>query len=282
MSPASTIARGAPFPSRAETTLLVFTLGARVDGRRKRLLPAALRDRETALYRACLEEALAAGRGAGCRLEVCSPAGIDLPADAATVHQRGDGFGDRFAHAFDTALRRTGGPVVAVGTDTPGLERAHVERALAVLAGAAGGAPPGADGARGRVVIGPSPDGGLYLLASSRPLGDLLRRVRWCRRTTLHQLRRLLRQAGFAITLIEPLADLDRRSDLERWLAHRGPRPATRPDGGPHRPTDRAARAITDALAARRRPAVPLAVNRPATVAAPVCRGRAPPLLLAA
>ena len=273
-------------PAAPETTLLVFTLGARGDGRRKRLLPAALRDRETALYRACLDEALAAGRGAGCRLEVCSPAGVELPADARAVGQAGSGFGERLARAFDAALSRTAGPVVAVGTDTPGLARDHVERALERLRqaprdpGSAPGAPRGRgdDAGRDRVVIGPSPDGGLYLLASTRPLGDLLRRVRWCRRSTLAHLRRLLRRAGLSVVLLEPLADLDRRRDLERWVArHRRHR------GGPDdRPTERAALAIGRALSALRRPFRPMALGRPSRTPAPVRRGRAPPASLPA
>jgi len=271
----------------AETTLLVFTLGARGEGRRKRLLPPALRDRETALYRACLEETLAAGRGAGCRLEVCSPAGIDLPADARAVGQAGRGFGERFAQAFDAALGRAPGPVVAVGTDTPGLTREHVERALSLLPAAPG------DGGD-TVVIGPSPDGGLYLLASNRPLGDILRAVRWCRPSTLGHLRRLLRQAGLAVILLEPLADLDRRQDLEQWVARSRPRSrprsrrprharsalhgaVTRPDGAAVRPSVRAARAIALALGALRRPPCPFAVRRPPHRPAPIHRGRAPP-----
>jgi glycosyltransferase A (GT-A) superfamily protein (DUF2064 family) len=265
----------------AETTLLVFTLGARGEGRRKRLLPAALRDRETALYRACFEEALAAGRGAGCRLEVCSPADVELPDDALAVGQAGRGFGERFAGAFDSALARSAGPVVAVGTDTPGLAREHVERALTLLDSAAAGRTAPRDAERDTVVIGPSPDGGLYLLASSRPLGDLLRRVRWCRGTTLAQLRRQLHRAGLEVVLLDPLADLDRRQDLERWVAHswRYRRSGLR---APSRAIERAARAIAHVLLALRRPLRPHALGLPVRTPAPVHRGRAPPLALSA
>jgi len=284
-------------PGAAETTLLIFTLGARGEGRRKRLLPAALRDRETALYRACLDEALAAGRGAGCRLEVCSPSGVELPADALAVSQAGRGFGDRFAQAFDAALRRSAGPVVAVGTDTPGLTREHLDRALTLLdrTPAAGAAT--RNGRRDTVVVGPSPDGGLYLLASNRPLGDVFRRVRWCRHTTLAHLRRQLLREGFTVVLLEPLADLDRRQDLERWLARSGRslrsgRPdrsgrfglggVPRPAGDGELPTALEALAIARVLAALRRPLRPAVLGRPARAAAPIQRGRAPPLALSA
>ncbi|MGD2115787.1 MAG: DUF2064 domain-containing protein [Acidobacteriota bacterium] len=251
-----------PRPPRA--TLLVFTLGPEAEVRRRQLLPTPLGDREAALHRACLEEALAAGRGAGCRLEVSSPPGSRLealPPDAAGVAQRGECFGERFAHAFDAAAARSSVPVVAVGTDTPGLREEHVTRAVALLR----------EGGDDRVVIGPSPDGGFYLLAANRPLGDLLTGVRWCRRTTLAHLRRLLHRAGLAVALLEPLADLDQRTDLEGWLARL---PLAR---DLHGATVRLATAIARALAALRRPSTPSVLGRPRLIPAPVPRGRAPP-----
>jgi glycosyltransferase A (GT-A) superfamily protein (DUF2064 family) len=251
----------------------VFTLGPEAEVRRRRLLPAPLGDREAALHRTCLQKALEAGRDAGCRLLVSSPSGsrlAALPPDAAGVGQRGEGFGERFAHAFDAAVARSAAPVVAVGTDTPGLRDEHVARAVALLSD-----PSSSTARMDRVVVGPSPDGGLYLLAANRPLGHLLERVRWCRRTTLTHLRRLLRDAGLSVTLLEPVADLDRRTDLESWLAHLplgGPGPR-----GVRGATERLAAAIARALAALRRPLAPTVLGRPLPAPALVRRGRAPP-----
>ena len=257
----SASAHGTPTGRPADpgpATLLVFTLGAEAEGRRRRLLPARFRPSETALYRACLEEALAAGREAGCRLEVSSPRRIELPEDARATGQRGSGFGERFAHAFDSAFGHHGAadrPLVAVGTDTPGLRAAHLRRAAALLAEDPE-----------RVVIGPSPDGGLYLLAAARPLGNLLRRVRWCRPSTLGDLRRTLTGAGLRVELLDPLADLDRRDDLERWLA-RGPR--TLPA---------ALLALLERLlAALRQLLLPAALGIPRRAPVPVRRQRGPP-----
>ncbi len=241
-------------------TLLVFTLGAEAEGRRRQLLPRRFGDRERSLYRLCLDEALAAGRAAGCRLAVSSPAPLALPAGARAVPQRGRGFGERFAAAFDQALGAD--PLVAVGTDTPGLLPAHVARALELLGD-------GPEAAR-RVVVGPSPDGGLYLLAARRPLGDLLRRVTWCRKTTLASLLATLRAAGFAVELMEPLADLDHRADLERWIARR----AAEDGGGP---MGRLAVVLARLLAAWRRPLVPAPTPRPRLAFLPLSSGRSPP-----
>lgn len=189
-------------------TLLVFTLGAARESARHALLPEALKDLELGVRRGCLEAALMAGRESGCRLEVCSPSPLALPADALNVPQPGSGFGSRLEQAMLGAFERGDGPLLIVGTDVPGLASRHLDRALALLADDPD-----------RVVLGPSPDGGFYLLASSRPIPGLAAAARWCRRDTLRSLLASLRALGRPVILLDPLEDLDQPADLERWLA---------------------------------------------------------------
>lgn len=247
-------------------TLLVFTLGASRDAERRRLLPARLRPLEVGVHEACLEAALDAGRACGCRLEVCSPTHLDLPEDVRYADQTGSGFGPRLERALGAAFERGEGPVLVVGTDVPGLDARHLARALESLA-----ADPD------RVVLGPSPDGGFYLLAASRPIdclgtggldtGGLGTAVRWCRRDTLRSLVRALRAAGRPVTLLDPLEDLDRPTDLDRWLAARAGRELR---------WRTLAGLLRQALAAVRRPLPALAPRlRPAFAAATA--GRSPP-----
>jgi uncharacterized protein len=195
-------------PAPASPTLLVFTLGDERESRRRRLLPAAQGELERRLHRACLDAALDAGRAAGCRLAVSSPSQVAVPADVRRHRQRGGSFGLRLRNAFGGALAAGGGAVVLVGTDVPGLAAEHVRRALAALAGDPE-----------QVVLGPSPDGGFYLLAAARPIDGALAAARWCCRRTLRSLARALRRQGRRVVLLPPLLDLDRRADLERWLA---------------------------------------------------------------
>jgi hypothetical protein len=189
-------------------TLLVFTLGAARDSARQALLPGALKDLEIGVRRGCLEAALAAGRESGCRLEVCSPSPLPLPSDVLNVPQPGSGFGSRLEQAVLDAFERGNGPLLIVGADVPGLASRHLDQAVALL-----GDDPD------RVVLGPSPDGGFYLLASSRPIPGLATAARWCRRDTLRSLLASLRALGRPVILLDPLEDLDRPADLERWLA---------------------------------------------------------------
>ena len=249
---------------RSRPVLLVFTLGAFGDRARRPLVPARLAGAEVELRRSCFEAALAAGREAGCRLAVCSPRPLTCAApgvdsgDSVHLEQRGSGFGGRFeralAAAFDLAA---GAPVVAVGSDAPGLTADHVRAALDRLV-----AEPD------RVVAGPSPDGGFYLLAAARPVAGLAAGVRWCRRDALASLRRLLADQGRELALLARLADLDRPVDLDRWLARGiGGRSAWR----------RRVRALLTLLARLRLPPAPARLGRPRLAFAAVAAGRGPP-----
>lgn len=219
--------------------LLVFTLGERQESRRRRLLPAAMRSIERRLHRACLEQTLEAGRGAGFAIEVSSPTPLSLAPDIVQRRQDRGTFGGRIASTLRRAFAEGGGPLALVGTDVPGLEARHLRQTRQALA---------ADPSR--VVIGPSPDGGFYLLAAAQPLEEVLGEVRWCSRDALRSLRRALERAGRPVVMLPPLADLDERSDLEQWLA--GP--------GRHahllgRHWHHLAAQLTQLLAAARRPA---------------------------
>ena len=244
---------GTPTP-----TLLVFTLGTPAESARRALLPAGHRALERELWETCLAASLEAGRTCGCALEVCSPARLTLPADALHAPQSDGPFGARLERALGDAFARGAGPLLVVGTDVPGFSSRSIEQALTAL----GGDPD-------RVVLGPSPDGGFYLLACHRPIDGLAGATRWRRRDTLRGLIRSLRAAGRTVELLAPLRDLDRPADLEIWLADRSA------DGilwlG-------LATSIARILADLRRPPVPLLSGRRLPAFAAAARGRAPPV----
>jgi len=250
-------------PSRP--TLLIFTLGPENQARRHPLLPSSFQSLAASVYGTGLTTALEAGRDCGCRLLVSTPTPFPLPTDVTFFPQRGRGFGQRLAAAFRHA-EREGAPVVAVGTDVPDLTAAQVRQALERLSENPH-----------RVVLGPSPDGGLYLLAAARPVAEILSRVPWCRPDTLALLRAELTAAHFEIELLEPLADLDGPSDLETWLATRPglPEPATA--AAVHPLWACLASQLRRVLAAWKHPGTPTCLGERAPAAVSVHRGRAPP-----
>ena len=237
---------------RNGSTLLVFTLAPARERARRRLLPRRLGSWEVAIYRGCLDATLAAGRVSGCSLSVCAPRRLPLPDDIEQFAQQGSSFGERLRRAVARRSPMPGRPLVVVGSDTPGLEPRHVADALERLARRPE-----------RLVVGPSPDGGFYLLAAAFPVDELLAEVAWRRRDTLSSLLAAARARGIAVSLLGPLADLDRRADLDGWLARR---PAPSPTW---------LQALTALLRRLRRPPSPAALGRarPGRLALVAARG---------
>jgi hypothetical protein len=137
--------------------------------------------------------------------------GVDLLLVGTGPHalpQRGRTFGERLANAFADARALGYREIVAVPTDVPGLGRRQIVAAFDRLRD-------------NTTVLGPSPDGGVYLIGHRGDLA-LLEGVRW---RTPFVLADLLANAedskdggdatGTA-ALLEPLADVDRLSDLRR------------------------------------------------------------------
>ena len=98
------------------------------------------------------------------------------------------------------------GPVVIVGSDIPQLSAAHVAAGFDALGHA-------------DAVIGPSPDGGYYLVGLKRvpKVPDAFSHVRWsgpnARADTLANLDHL------KVAMLEPLGDIDSGEDYARWRA---------------------------------------------------------------
>jgi uncharacterized protein len=100
--------------------------------------------------------------------------------------------------AFDQGARR----VVLVGTDIPGLAPEHLETAFDRLG-------------RHDLVIGPSQDGGYWLVGMSRP-ENIFEGIAWSTATVLETTLNLARRKGMTPSLLDPLSDLDNSDDLDR------------------------------------------------------------------
>ncbi len=248
-------------PMHGCPTLLVFSRGASAESTRRRLLPGRLRHLEDEAHGALLAAALEAGRDAGCALAISSPL---PPLDRREVEhlpQESSAFGVRLERAIDLAFAREPSFLLVAAADVPGLGPGHLKQAVTLL-----------KENPDRVVLGPSPDGGLYLIAMARPIPGLSNSARWCRRATRRDLERSLRLAGREVVRLAPLADLDRPADFLGWLK-RGA------SGFAHECLTRLAGLLRRALASLR-PSVPSALGRVLAGNVLRCSGRAPPYLL--
>jgi len=109
--------------------------------------------------------------------------------------------------------------VIAIGADSPGFTAAHLHAALKAIR-------------INDAVIGPSFDGGFYLLGLQRCPHGLMDSLSWSTSGTLRALRNRLEEHAFKIAALEPLFDVDTPGDLhlldEHLRSHPDVGPATR------------------------------------------------------
>jgi uncharacterized protein len=106
--------------------------------------------------------------------------------------------------------------VLAIGADSPDLPAAYLENARQALATA-------------DAVLGPSADGGFYLIGlKDCPVG-VLEGIQWSHSTTLAATVHKLEQFGMKTVLINPWFDIDSHQDLERLRRQLANDPAAAP-----------------------------------------------------
>jgi glycosyltransferase A (GT-A) superfamily protein (DUF2064 family) len=120
-----------------------------------------------------------------------------------TLHpQRGEGFAERLANAHADVARTASAPVVQVGMDTPHVTAAQLT-AVAEAVGQGNGA-----------VLGPSEDGGWWVLAVADPrLAQPLARVEMSTEQTYVDTLAALEGAGATVASTDTLRDIDTVDD---------------------------------------------------------------------
>ena len=124
-----------------------------------------------------------------------------IGSSAELVAQDGGDLGERmfaaFRRAFDGGARR----VVLIGTDVPLLDSAVVARALGKLEDS-------------DCVLGPSSDGGYYLVGLSRPDERLFRGIEWGAGDVLERTKAIARRLDLGLSLLPELRDVDDIEDV--------------------------------------------------------------------
>jgi rSAM/selenodomain-associated transferase 1 len=121
--------------------------------------------------------------------------------DAWTIVPQPPGdLGTRLEYAFDAAPCDT----VVVGSDCPDIDAQTLVDAFDQVCDK-------------RLIFGPTPDGGFYLMAARHIPSEYFQNVSWSSSVTLQQLRERAEQSGFEIALGPELYDVDTEADLGRW-----------------------------------------------------------------
>jgi rSAM/selenodomain-associated transferase 1 len=142
-----------------------------------------------------------------------------LAPDFELVPQEGAGLGERLDCALTHFLDRGWGRVAIMNSDGPTLPATHLTRAFSALQ-------QGAD-----VVLGPSDDGGYYLIGVTRPAPRLLREVQMSTPRVLRDTLTLAAEEGLKVELLPSWYDVDGAADLARLARELA---ATPPGVAPH------------------------------------------------
>lgn len=181
-----------------------------------RLVPPLTLEQAAELSKALLIdqlEHLAAIRDAGLYLAFA-------PADAAAMMaslsppgfslfpQQGDDLGTRMDQCLRELGRRGHRRALLIGADLPPVPLGFFAQAFEFLA---------VD--RHRVILGPSRDGGYYLVGMNRPTPEIFSGMDWSHERVLAQTRARLAHLGIESLLLPPWFDIDRQEDVEALRA---------------------------------------------------------------
>ena len=203
-----------------------------------RLSPPLTLDQTAALNICFLKDTTETIRGVAdaagliCYTPVGDEAAFDglLPVNFALIPQRGDGFGERL-HAAATDILACGfGSVCLIDSDSPTVPPQAFEMAVRELA------KPG-----DRVVLGPSHDGGYYLIGLKQPHREPFERITWSTGSVAGETRQRCREAGIEVVDLPLWYDVDDAATLAILSAEllRGNRPEFVEMPGSHAPETR-------------------------------------------
>lgn len=132
----------------------------------------------------------------------------EVAPDFVLMPQRGRDLGRRLAAVFAQLFDEGYAAAVLIDSDTPTLPREFLARALDLVAA------PSSD-----VVLGPSEDGGYYLIGLRAARPQLFEDMAWSTPRVLPETTRRAQALGLRVAWLPPWFDVDTKEDLERLRA---------------------------------------------------------------
>lgn len=124
-----------------------------------------------------------------------------FPMASGFFPQEGGGLGEKMDHAIRTVLAMGHGAVVLTGADLPALTAAHLESGFSALENA-------------DIAIGPTHDGGYYLVGAQRPCPEIFRNQPYGGTTVYENTLAAAKAAGYTVGAALPCGDVDTPEDL--------------------------------------------------------------------
>ena len=204
-----------------ESVLVIMAKQPAVGQTKTRLCPPLTPAAAAALYEALLRDTIELGAGLeGVRLAIAvtPPEATGAfrrmsPTDAILLPVTGADIGDCLSQVLGRLLAAGHCRAIALNSDGPTLPATYLRQAVARLDGA-------------DVVLGPSEDGGYYLIGLKQPRPELFREIEWSSERVTAQTLARAEAMGLSVTLLPPWYDVDTVTDLDRLRAELAALPA--------------------------------------------------------
>jgi rSAM/selenodomain-associated transferase 1 len=144
-------------------------------------------------------------------IAVYTPAGAEsaytdvLPADFSLLPQRGDEFGERLYFAVEDLFKCGFDSVCLIDSDSPTVPAENFQQAVELLSMS-----------EDRVVLGPSDDGGYYLIGVKKPHQHLFDQIDWSTERVLNQTIQRATEIIIEVKLLPTGYDVDDGASLRR------------------------------------------------------------------
>src|SRR5262249_46633800 len=144
-------------------------------------------------------------------MAVYTPVGIEsaytdiLPVDFSLLPQRGDEFGERLYLAIEDLFKCGFASVCLIDSDSPTVPAENFARAVELLSTS-----------EDRVVLGPSDDGGYYLIGVKKLYQHLFEQIDWSTERVFNQTIQRATEIGLEIKLLPTGYDVDDAASLRR------------------------------------------------------------------
>ena len=166
-----------------------------------------LRDTAAAISSVCSSRPV----GDASKIAVYTPIGAEavytdiLPADFSLLPQRGEKFGERLYFAVEDLIKCGFESVCLIDSDSPTVPGKNLQQAVELLSMV-----------EDRVVLGPTEDGGYYLIGVKKPHHHLFDRIDWSTERVLKQTMQRATEIGVEVKLLPTGYDVDDEASLRR------------------------------------------------------------------
>src|SRR6266436_4395875 len=202
--------------ARGLCALAVMTKAPQAGRVKTRLVPPLTPEQAAELNKCFLVDTTAAisnaaGADTACGIAVYTPVGAEsaytdiLPADFSLLPQRGDKFGERLYLALEDLFKCGFDSLCLIDSDSPTVPAENFAQAVELLSAS-----------EDRVVLGPSDDGGYYLVGMKKPHRHLFEKIDWSTERVLNQTVQRAAEIDLEVKLLPTGYDVDDDASLRR------------------------------------------------------------------